>query len=202
MNLRTKFLRVLSTVACATLVASLAGPLRAQSEPGSTAPEIMQGGQPPAPMPSPPATANVAVAGATIRINYHTPHLRGRHLGTPDVVPYGQVWRTGANPATSFVTTADLMVGALKVPAGSYTLYTLPEPPGTPWLLILNKQTGQWGTEYKVDMDLGRTPMMAKTLDHSQEAMTITFENVHGHGAELHVRWAKVDEFVNVELAQ
>jgi hypothetical protein len=152
-------------------------------------------------LPSPPAIAETKLDGKRITIHYNSPSLRGRvMIGEHD--PYDKVWRTGANPATSFVTTADLMVGALKVPAGSYTLYTLPEPPGTPWLLILNKQTGQWGTEYKVDMDLGRTPMMAKTLDHSQEAMTITFENVHGHGAELHVRWAKVDEFVNVELAQ
>jgi Protein of unknown function (DUF2911) len=152
-------------------------------------------------LPSPPAIAETKLDGKSITIHYNSPSLRGRvMIGEHD--PYDKVWRTGANPATSFVTTADLMVGALKVPAGSYTLYTLPEPPGTPWLLILNKQTGQWGTEYKVDMDLGRTPMMAKTLDHSQEAMTITFENVHGHGAELHVRWAKVDEFVNVELAQ
>jgi hypothetical protein len=153
------------------------------------------------PLLSPAAVAETKLDGKTITIHYNSPSLRGRvMIGDHD--PYDKVWRTGANPATSFVTAADLMIGDLKIPAGSYTLYTRPEAPGKPWLLIINKQTGQWGTEYKPDMDLGRTPMMAKTLDASQEAMSISFENVHAHSAELHIRWAKVDEWVKVELAK
>ena len=71
------------------------------------------------------------------------------------------------------------MIGTLMVPAGTYTLYTLPEPAGTPWQLIINKQTGQWGTVYKPEMDLGRTPMMAKAVSPQQEVMSISFEKVH-----------------------
>ena len=154
-----------------------------------------QGGKP---VLSPPAMAEATLGDAKITIHYSRPSLRGRvMIGEHD--PYDKVWRTGANPATSFVTTADIKVGDLLVPAGSYTLYTLPEAPGTPWLLIINKQTGQWGTEYNQPQDLGRTPMMAKTLDAPQEMMSISFEHVHGKTAELHIRWAKVDEYVKIE---
>jgi hypothetical protein len=196
MNLRTKFLRVLSTVACATLVASLAGPLRAQSEPGGTAPEVMQGGQSAAPMPSPPATANVAVAGGTIRINYNTPHLRGRHLGTPDVVPYGQVWRTGANPATTIITSAPLKFGDLLVPAGTHTLFSLPTADS--WQLILSNDVGEWGLDYKPAKDLGRIPMKAKPMSAPQEVMSLSFENTTATSTELHIRWDTTDEYVTI----
>jgi hypothetical protein len=150
------------------------------------------------PVLSPPATASANLGGKTVTIAYGAPSLRGRvMIGEHD--PYDKVWRTGANPATSFVTDTELKIGDLVIPAGSYTLYTLPEAPGTPWMLIINKQTGQWGTVYDQKMDLGRTPMKAKTLPESQETMSISFENVHGKTAELHIRWAKVDEWVTVE---
>jgi hypothetical protein len=147
---------------------------------------------------SPPAMTAANFDGKNVTIHYNSPSLRGRVMvGGQD--PYDKVWRTGANPATSFVTETDLQIGALAIPAGSYTLYTLPEAPGTPWMLIINKQTGQWGTEYNQAMDLGRTPMKEKTLPATQEAMTITLENAHGKTAELHIRWAKIDEWVTVE---
>jgi len=147
---------------------------------------------------SPPAMASANLDGKTVTIHYGAPSLRGRvMIGEHD--PYDKVWRTGANPATTFVTDTELKIGDLVIPAGPYTLYTLPEPPGTPWMLIINKQTGQWGTVYDQKMDLGRTPMKAKTLDAPQETMSISFENAHGKTAELHIRWAKVDEWVTVE---
>jgi hypothetical protein len=150
------------------------------------------------PLLSPPATTSASLDGKTVTIHYNAPSLRGRvMIGEHD--PYDKVWRTGANPATSFVTDTDLKIGDLAIPAGSYTLYTLPEPPGTPWMLIVNKQTGQWGTVYDQKMDLGRTPMKAKTLPESQETMSISFDNTHGKTTELHIRWAKVDEWVTVE---
>ena len=149
-------------------------------------------------LPSPPAMTAANFDGKNVTIHYNAPSLRGRvMIGEHD--PYDKVWRTGANPATSLVTETDLKIGDLEVPAGNYTIYSLPEKPGTPWMLIINKQTGQWGTEYNQAMDLGRTPMKAKTLDTPQEKMSISFENAHGKTAELHIRWAKVDEWVTVE---
>lgn len=151
-------------------------------------------------MPSPPATATATVAGGTIDIRYNTPHLRGRHVGGPEIVPYGQVWRTGANPATTLITSVPLMFGTLLVPAGTHTIYTLPT--ADTWQLIINKQTGQWGTEYKQDMDLGRVPMKAKPMTTPQEVMSITFENTTKATTEMHVRWDTTDRYVTISAPQ
>jgi hypothetical protein len=152
--------------------------------------------QPGAPMPSPPATATVTVAGGTIDIHYNTPHLRGRHLGGPEIVPYGQVWRTGANPATTLITSVPLKFGNLLVPAGTHTIYSLPT--ADQWQLIINNETGQWGTEYKPEMDLGRIPMKAKPMSTSQEVMSLSFENTSADSTELHVRWEMTDRYVTI----
>jgi len=127
--------------------------------------------------------------------------MRGRVI-MGGLVPYDKVWRTGANPATSFVTTGNLKIGSLSVPAGKYTLYTLPATPGTPWLLIINKQTGQWGTVYKQDMDLGRTPLHYEKLPASQESMSINFENTKKRSTELHIKWETTDESVKIEAVK
>jgi len=94
--------------------------------------------------PSPPATAEVTLENKKITIDYSRPSLKGRKVGQ-ELAPYGKVWRTGANEATALTTEIDLNIGGAKVPAGKYTLYTLPSE-GT-WKLIINKQTGQWGTK-------------------------------------------------------
>jgi len=145
--------------------------------------------------PSPPATATVSLNGKTITIKYSAPSMRGRKI-MGELVPYGKVWRTGANEATSFVTDANLKVGTLSVPAGSYTLFTLPN--ATQWLLIVNKQTGQWGLTYDEAEDLGRTPMKANTLSSSQEKMSISFENTSGNSTVLHIRWENTDQSVQI----
>ena len=113
-----------------------------------------------------------------------------------ELVPYGKVWRTGANPATTLVTATDLKIGQLDVPAGTYTLYTLPSKDA--WMLIVNRQTGQWGTVYDQSKDLGRTPMMSNGLAAPQEVMSISFDNTKGKTTELHVKWEKTDEFVTI----
>ena len=146
-------------------------------------------------MPSPPADASVTLNGKAVTIHYNTPKMRGRKI-MGGVVPYGKVWRTGANPATSFKTATNLMIGSAMVPAGSYTLYTLPSE-GT-WKLIINKQTGQWGTKYDQSQDLARVDMQKKTLSSSQETMSISFENTRGDSTELHVKWETTDVYVPV----
>ena len=152
-------------------------------------------GQSAAPLPSEAATASVTVAGGTIDVKYNTPHMRGRKI-MGELVPYGQVWRTGANPATTLITSVPLKFGNLLVPAGTHTIYTLPTAEA--WQLIINNQTGQWGTEYKPEMDLGRIPMKAKPMTSPQEVMSISFENTTPTSTELHVRWETTDRYVTI----
>ena len=147
------------------------------------------------PLPSPAATASTTLEGKSVVIRYNAPSLRGRKI-MGGLVPYGKVWRTGANPATTLVTAAHLKIGTLDVPAGTYTIYSLPG--AETWMLIVNKQTGQWGTVYNQDQDLGRTAMTANPLAMPQEIMSISFEHTHGHTTELHVKWEKTDEYVTV----
>lgn len=150
---------------------------------------------------SPAETAETRLNGKALTVHHNAPSMRCRTI-MGDLVPYGKVWRTGANPATSFTTEADLTVGTLRVPAGSYTLYTLPAAPGTPWMLIVNKETGQWGTVYHEAQDLGRTPMQGGTLSSPQEVMSVSFDKTSGNTTQLHVRWEKTDEWVEVRLAR
>ncbi len=150
---------------------------------------------------SPPAMTSVALDGAQISVHYSSPAMRGRAI-MGGLVPYGQVWRTGANKATSFVTSGDLKVGTLSVPAGSYTLFTLPQAPDTPWLLILSKKTGEWGIPYPDGDDLGRTPMHGAKLPKTQQSMTISFEHTGKRSTELHVRWENTDESVLIEAVK
>jgi hypothetical protein len=173
-----RYLRPLATLACIGFLATIT---HAQS------------GQPPL---SPPETATVSLNGKTITVNYGAPSVRGRKIVGGNVVPYDQVWRTGANTATSFVTQGNLRVGSVTVPAGSYTLYTLPG--ASQWMLIINKQTGQWGTEYHQEQDLARIPMKGATLSSPQEKMSISFERTRGNTTELHLRWENSDESVPI----
>ncbi len=147
------------------------------------------------PRPSPPAEAKVQLGKGTITVKYGAPSMRSRKI-MGELVPYGKVWRTGANEATSFVTTTNLQIGDKSVPAGNYTLYTLPA--ADTWKLIINKQTGQWGTVYNEDQDLLRVDMMKKALSSPQEKMSISFENTSGNSTELHVRWETTDAYVKL----
>src|SRR5258707_10963886 len=96
--------------------------------------------------PSPAAKASCTLAdGKTITVDYSSPRAKGRKI-YGGLVPYGEVWRAGANEATTFVTTTDLMVGGTHVPAGNYTLFVIPDK--DKWALIISKKTGEWGTAY------------------------------------------------------
>src|SRR5689334_11225890 len=123
--------------------------------------------------PSPAATAEATLNGKKISIAYSQPAMRGRKI-MGDLVPYDKVWRTGANDATTLKTETDLNIGGATVPAGTYTLYSLPSA-GT-WKLIINKQTGQWGTEYHQEQDLARVDMKKESLSSPVERFVINFE--------------------------
>ena len=148
---------------------------------------------------SPPAKAEAALGDANVTIDYSQPSMRNRTI-FGGLVPYGEVWRTGANAATTLTTTGNLQVGDLTVPAGKYTLYSLPTADG--WKLIVNKQTGQWGTVYDKAQDLGRTTMTVGSNSVPVETMVIDFEKSAGDKTELHVKWAGVDASVPVTASK
>lgn len=118
-------------------------------------------------------TARASVGGAEVWVDYGRPLKRGREI-FGNIVPWNTVWRTGANAATQLNTSADLVIGGATVPAGKYTLWTLPTPRG--WKLIINKQTGQWGTEYHPEQDLVRVDARVETLATPVEQLVIAFE--------------------------
>lgn len=132
---------------------------------------------------SPRDTARGTVAGVDVLVDYGRPSKRGRAIFAADgLVPYGRVWRTGANAATTLVTSGPLMVGQTTLPAGTYTLYSVPAADG--WQLVVNRQTGQWGTEYDQTKDVARIPMQVTTLSAPVEQFTIAVEP-----AALVMRW-------------
>lgn len=122
---------------------------------------------------SPRDTVRATVNGAEVWVDYSRPMKRGRQI-FGDVVPWNTVWRTGANAATQLNTSADLVIGGATVPAGKYSLWTLPSPTG--WKLIINKNTGQWGTAYDAAHDLVRVDAKVDTLAAPVEQFAITFE--------------------------
>jgi hypothetical protein len=135
---------------------------------------------------SPRDTARAAVGDAQLWIDYSKPMKRGRKIFGDVVVPWNQVWRTGANAATQFSTSKELKMGSTVVPAGKYTLWTLPTPSGTK--LIINKQTGQWGTAYDEKQDFARLDIKTQSLTQSVEAFTIVIIP-QGNGGEIRMDW-------------
>jgi len=174
-----------SLIAFAVLLFSL-GQLQAQCKPpGNQNPPL-----------SPAERASVTLNGKEITIYYCAPSLRARKVGV-ELAPYGKVWRTGANTATTLKTESTLKIGNLTVPPGTYTIYSLPEEHG--WKLIINKQTGQWGTVYNQDQDLGRIDMLEGTiLVAPVEKFVINFEHTKGNKTELHLHWGTTNVFVPI----
>ncbi len=134
---------------------------------------------------SPADSAQATVGGATLAVRYSRPAMRGRKI-FGHIVPWNEVWRTGANEATLFSTTADLEIGGTTVPAGTYTLWTIPSP--SEWTLVLNRNTGQWGTDYSAQYDLARLAMRVEPLTQPVERFTIAIEP-RGAGAVVTLEW-------------
>ena len=146
--------------------------------------------------PSPPAQAQCKFSdGKTITVDYSSPRMKGRKI-FGGLVPYGEVWRTGANDATTFVTTANVSIEGKDVPAGSYTIFTIPEQ--DKWTLIVNKQTGEWGVPYKYEAnELARLPMQASKTSFPVENFTISF-NQSGSACTLQMSWENTQASVQV----
>jgi hypothetical protein len=136
---------------------------------------------------SPPDSVRASVGGAALSVRYSRPSTRGRVI-FGNVVPWNQVWRTGANQATILQTSADLTVAGTTLPAGKYSLWTIPSPGG--WKLIVNKNTGQWGTDYDAQYDLARLEMKVESLAQPVEQFTIAIEPKGKRGV-LKLEWEK-----------
>jgi hypothetical protein len=162
--------------------------------PASAATPASPAARPQAPA-SPRDTARGTVGGVSVLVDYGRPYKKGRTIFAADgLAPYGRVWRTGANAATTLVTSADLFVGETRVPAGTYTLYTVPA--ADRWQLVINRQTGQWGTDYDQARDLARVPMRVTALGAPVEQFTVAVE-----GNALAMRWDTVQASVALRPA-
>jgi hypothetical protein len=163
--------RIVRTVFLGTLVFALAGLLPAQEKPRA----------------SPHETISAKVGEGKITIEYGRPYKKGRKI-FGGLEPFGKVWRTGADEATTFTTTAGLMVGGIHVPAGTYSLFTLPTEKD--WTLILNKTAKQWGAfKYDEKQDLGRTPLNMTRAATPLEQLTISIEPAAAGKATLKIAW-------------
>jgi len=150
--------------------------------------------------PSPPAQAKCKFAdGNSVTVDYSSPRMKGRKI-FGDLVPYGEVWRTGANEATSLVTTVGLSAGNTSVPAASYTIFTIPT--ASQWTLIINKKTGEWGIPYKYESDeLGRVDMKVSQTASPVENFTIAFDQ-NGSACTMNLSWETTKASVTLREAK
>ncbi len=173
-----KYVHVMTAIAAATALTAAAGAQQVTPvHPG-------KGG-------SPHVRAAWTVDGAKISIEYGRPFLKGRAL--EQLAPAGKPWRTGADEATTLVTDKDLKFGTLAVPAGTYTLYTVPGE--KEWQLIVSKKTGQWGVPYPEGADLGRVPMKVGKTASPVEQLTIAIDDTAA-GGTLRVEWGSTSASV------
>lgn len=133
--------------------------------------------------------------GKNITIDYSSPRAKGRKI-FGGLVPYDQVWRAGADEATTFVPTADVMVGGTHVPAGKYTIFAIPSK--DKWTLIINKKTGEWGIPYKYESDeLARVDMKVSATSAPVENFTIAFDKA-ASGCTLRMEWENTKATVDI----
>ena len=148
---------------------------------------------------SPHETVSATVGGAKITIEYGRPYAKGRKI-MGGLVPFGQVWRTGADEATTLTSDADLQIGSLKVPKGMYALFTLPGQAS--WQLIVNTVAKQWGAfKYDASTDLGRTDMKVSAAAKPIEQFTIAIEPSGSKGV-LRMSWENTVATVEISTAK
>jgi hypothetical protein len=144
-------------------------------------------------------TARGTIGTASFTIDYGRPLARGREL-VGKLIPYHRVWRTGANAATQFTTSAPITLAGLRVPAGRYTLWTIPRPDEV--VLVVNRQTGQWGTNYDSAQDLGRAPMVRDSLAPPVEQFTISIEPTDARHGTLVMSWGTFRWTAPIEVVE
>ncbi len=145
--------------------------------------------------PSPRDSVELSLSGKKISVNYGRPFMRGRRI-VGVVVPYDSVWRTGANAATAFTTEADLVIGAVSVPKGKYSLWSLPADEG--WKLIINKKVGPGAPQYDQKEDLARIDMKGESLEKPVEQFTVSLDGTGSDSGILKLAWEKTQ--VSVEF--
>ncbi|MES2517832.1 MAG: DUF2911 domain-containing protein [Bacteroidota bacterium] len=137
-------------------------------------------------MPSPPATASATIGGTTLTIDYHQPAVKGRNVWAGDLAPYGKVWRTGANDATTFEVSKDVTINGKALKAGKYALFTIPGE--KEWTIIFNKTSKQWGAySYKEADDVLRVTAKPEA-NEMMERFTINAEN----SGKVTLAWDKI----------
>jgi hypothetical protein len=146
---------------------------------------------------SPPAETSVAIAGNQISVEYYAPSMHGRKV-MGGLVPYGVVWCTGANWATKITTEAPIDLGGLKLPKGSYSIWTVPGE--KEWTLIINSETGQFHLDYDKTKDFGRTKMNLKTLPSLVETFKIELLSSGGNKGTLALSWENTEASVPITV--
>ncbi|MEQ1886932.1 MAG: DUF2911 domain-containing protein [Bryobacteraceae bacterium] len=146
---------------------------------------------------SPPAETSAVIGGKKIQIKYSSPRMRGRKI-MGGLVPFSQVWRTGADSATTLSADANLQIGGLKVPKGNYTIFTIPA--ANEWTLIISKELGQWGLDYHEKLDFGRAKMTVKALPAAVENFTIAVKSTGGNNGVLTMTWEKTEASVPITV--
>jgi hypothetical protein len=139
---------------------------------------------------SPHEQVSATVGGKKVTVVYGRPYEKGRVI-FGGLVPYDQVWRTGADEATTLTTDGELTIGTLRVPKGTYALFTIPGK--SAWTLVVNKTAKQWGAfSYDVKEDVGRVPMKVGASAAPVEQFTIELQSAGDRKAVLKVSWDKV----------
>jgi hypothetical protein len=180
--MKNRILAAVTAVAAAPLLA-FASPLAAQFEP---------------PLPSPKATVTQRVGVTEMSVSYSRPGVKGRKIWG-ELVPYDKPWRTGANRATTFTTSDDVMVEGQKLPAGTYSIVTIPGK--EQWTVIFNKDLDLWfKTEYDEKKDALRVKVKPVTLETTVETFTIVFRDVTPDSTQLTFNWEKLRVPVSLKV--
>jgi len=179
MENRREFVRRAAAAACA-----LGSPAASYGQPGRYS--------------SPEAKTSVAIGGKSFSVDYYAPSMHGRKI-MGALVPFGQVWCTGANIATAFQVGADIEIGKLRLPAGAYSIWTVPSE--DKWTLIINRETGQFHLNYRESMDFGRTGMTLRRLDTPVETFRVELRAAGERDGVLALLWETTEAQVGFRLA-
>ena len=145
---------------------------------------------------SPAETAKFDQNGLSVQVDYCRPYKKGREI-FGKLEPYGKVWRTGANEATIFDVKQDVKIGDKALKAGKYSLWTIPNV--DKWTIVLNSETGQWGTMYDEKKDVLRVDVPAGKTAEIVEQLTIDFATAEG-GSDMNIRWDNTEVKVPIRL--